>query len=480
MENMPNNALDNVLALTNHPCFNREAHHRTGRVHLPIAGKCTIQCGFCNRKYDCANESRPGVTSAVLGPQGALDYLERVLEKIPNIAVTGIAGPGDPFAEPDATLETLRLVRERYPEMLLCVATNGLGLPPYAGVLAGLGVSHVTVTVNAVNPVIGMKIYEWVQDGPRVRRGINGARFLFERQEESVRALKAAGITVKINTVVVPGVNDRHTEEIAIWAAKAGADVHNFIPVLPVSGTLFEGVASPSPMEMAGIRLRAGKHLPQMSHCGRCRADAVGLLEADNTAVIDGLLRKARCGSEGVCPPWEQVPSAERGPSGRDSPVPPSGKSHIAVATGNGISINRHLGRADYFYVFRNGGDKPELVEIREVPETPLGGHTDRWTALAETLHDCFAVLTAASGVPPKRTLAEVGITVYDCEGAIADSAMPLFAGELLPDGSGRKSFASESPFDCSRAALCAASRAISCAANDNAPCGNGMGDGVI
>jgi nitrogen fixation protein NifB len=465
------NVAINALVLTNHPCFNREARNRTGRVHLPIAGKCNIQCGFCNRKYDCVNESRPGVTSAVLGPHEALDYLERVLEKMPNIAVTGIAGPGDPFAEADATLETLRFVRERYPEMLLCVATNGLGLPPYAGALAGLGVSHVTVTVNAVNPVIGMKIYEWVRDGPRVRRGINGARFLFERQEESVRALKAAGITVKINTVVVPGVNDRHTEEIAAWAAGAVADVHNFIPVLPVPGTLFEGVVSPSPADMAGIRLRAGKYLPQMSHCGRCRADAAGLLGEDNTALIDGLLRKAGRGSGmGDCPSWGESLSRERDPSAGDRPLPSSEKPHIAVATGDGLSINRHLGRADHFYVFRNGGDKPELVEIREAPQ---GGHANRWAALAETLRDCFAVLTAASGVPPKRVLAEAGITVYDCEGEIADSAMPLFVGKPLPDGLKREASGSESPFNCSRAVFCAAP----CAANGTASCKNGMGD---
>ena len=463
MGNVPTNA----LMLANHPCFNREVRNRTGRVHLSVAEKCNIQCGFCNRKYDCVNESRPGVTSAVLGPQGALDYLERVLEKIPNIAVTGIAGPGDPFAVPDATLETLRLVRARYPGMLLCVATNGLGLPPYVRALAGLDVSHVTVTVNAVNPVIGMKIYERVQDGPRVCRGINGARFLFERQEESVRALKEAGITVKINTVVVPGINDRHAEEIAVWAAKAGADVHNFIPVLPVSGTLFEGVVSPSPAEMAGIRLRAGKHLPQMSHCGRCRADAAGLLAADNRAIIDGLLCKAGGGTadtEGVCPPWRQASQTGTDPSDRGL-LP--GKPYIAVATGDGFSINRHLGRADHFYVFRNGGDKPELVEIREAPS---GGHADRWAALAETLRDCFAVLTAASGVPPKRVLAGAGITVYDCEGEIADSAMPLFARKPLPGGFGRETSGPTPQFSCSRAAFCAVNGAASCVANGTAP----------
>ena len=54
----------NTMALdfTKHPCFNPDVKGKFGRVHLPVAPKCNIQCGYCNRKYDCVNESRPGVT----------------------------------------------------------------------------------------------------------------------------------------------------------------------------------------------------------------------------------------------------------------------------------------------------------------------------------------------------------------------------------------------------------------------------------
>ena len=49
--------------LDNHPCFNKKASTSYGRVHLPVAPHCNIQCNFCNRIYDCANENRPGVTA---------------------------------------------------------------------------------------------------------------------------------------------------------------------------------------------------------------------------------------------------------------------------------------------------------------------------------------------------------------------------------------------------------------------------------
>ncbi len=66
-----------ALDLTQHPCFNSEARHRTARMHLPVAPKCNIQCNYCNRKFDCVNESRPGVTSAVLTPRQAVNYLDQ-------------------------------------------------------------------------------------------------------------------------------------------------------------------------------------------------------------------------------------------------------------------------------------------------------------------------------------------------------------------------------------------------------------------
>lgn len=50
----------------NHPCYSEEAHHHYARMHVAVAPACNMQCNYCNRKYDCANESRPGVVSEKL------------------------------------------------------------------------------------------------------------------------------------------------------------------------------------------------------------------------------------------------------------------------------------------------------------------------------------------------------------------------------------------------------------------------------
>ena len=65
-------------ALSRHPCYNRDAHREFARMHVPVAPRCNIQCNYCNRKYDCCNESRPGVTSEVLTPEQAAEKVAYV------------------------------------------------------------------------------------------------------------------------------------------------------------------------------------------------------------------------------------------------------------------------------------------------------------------------------------------------------------------------------------------------------------------
>lgn len=264
-----------------HPCFSPEAHRSFGRVHLPVAAGCNVQCGFCDRKYSCVNESRPGVTARLLSPEEAVDAALRAVAHMPHLSVIGIAGPGDPLADAARTLDTLATLREALPGMLLCLSTNGLALPLHADALAELGVGHVTVTVNAVDPAIGADVYNWVDDGGSRVTGRQGAALLLERQEKGVRRLKALGVTVKINTVVIPGVNSDHVRDIAVAVASWGADLMNCIPLLPVAGTRFADAMSPGPDMMHRLRAEAGAIIPQMRHCTRCRADALGFLGED-------------------------------------------------------------------------------------------------------------------------------------------------------------------------------------------------------
>lgn len=262
-----------------HPCFSREAGRRHGRMHLPVAPACNIRCNYCDRRFSCVNESRPGVAAHVLKPAEALVLAFRAREKMPWLSVAGIAGPGDPLANPESTLETFRLVRQEMPDILLCLSTNGLALPDYADDLGNLGVSHLTVTINAVDPAIGAKIYRQVQGSAGQLEGRRAAEYLLERQLLGLAKIASQkNIVVKVNMVIVPGINLEHAPEAARKLSGLGVSLMNCIPLAPVKGTPFEDLPEPTKAEMSAIRREAGKWLPQMTHCGRCRADAVGFL----------------------------------------------------------------------------------------------------------------------------------------------------------------------------------------------------------
>ncbi len=394
--------------ISTHPCFNIDARHRHGRVHLPIAPDCNVQCNFCKRIYDCANESRPGVTTAILSPRQSLDYLQRVLAKDSRISVVGIAGPGDPLATPSLTLETLRLVREAYPEMLLCVASNGLGAPPHAEALGKLAVSHVTLTVNAVDPQIGAKVYAWIRDGKKVYRGLPGAELLWSRQAEAIRMLKQHDVVVKINTIIIPGVNDDHVVEVARRVADLGADIANCVPLYPVQGTPFGELGSPSPDRVAAIRADVAQLLPIMSHCTRCRADAVGLLGEPKRPEMEIALLQA---AGGPLNPAENRP-------------------YIAVATLEGVLVNQHLGEADQLSIYANEEAGFRIVEQRRTP--PAGSGSQRWSDLADALSDCRAVLVASAGQAPREALVSRGIKLVMMEGLIDEGLDAVFRGEEI------------------------------------------------
>ena len=398
-----------TLKIANHPCFNDASRHKFGRIHLPVAPKCNIQCNYCSRKFDCMNENRPGVTSKVLSPQQALYYLDQAMVLSPNIAVVGIAGPGDPFANPDETMETLRLVREKYPEMLLCVATNGLDLLPYIDELARLQVSHVTITINAIDPEVGAEVYAWVRYKKKMYRDIDAARLLIKNQLESLKKLKEAGVTAKVNSIIIPGINDTHVIAVASKVAELGADILNCLPYYNTKETLFENIAEPSVDMVTEIQRATSEFLPQMKHCARCRADAVGIIGEINTEEMMQKLAEAAAMPKNL---------AESRP-------------YIAVSSIEGVLINQHLGEADRFLVYgMNASGACVLVDSRTAP--PAGGGKERWEALADTLKDCRTLLVNGAGDSPKKVMTAKGIEVMVLEGVIEEAVYGIFNGQDL------------------------------------------------
>lgn len=391
---------------TQHPCFNENAKLQFGRIHLAVAPACNIQCNFCDRRYDCVNDNRPGVTSAVLTPKKAITYLRQMVELKPNLSVVGIAGPGDPFANPEQTLETLRLVREEFPSMLLCIASNGLNIAPYAEDLAGLNVTHLTLTINAVDPEIGQHIYAWVRDGKKIYRGRPAAEVLLSRQLESLRLCSSKGLSTKVNCIMIPGINDHHIADVARTVSEQGASLFNCIGMCHVPGTPFAGIPSSNKADVESVRRQAEVYLPQMRHCTRCRADAVGCLGEQMSVQAMNIMRQIVFGPE-------------------TKPNQP----YVAVTTREGFLINQHLGHAREYVVYGYEQGRIKLIEMRPAP--PAGCGDRRWSELADVLKDCHSILTCQAGQAPVLALSELGIKVIQTEGLIEQVLTNFFNGKM-------------------------------------------------
>jgi len=275
--------------LARHPCFSRAAHHKYGRVHMPVAPACNIQCKYCVRKFDCANESRPGVSSRVLSPVEAMDRIEALTGRDQRLSVIGIAGPGDPLAN-DATFKLLKMANREYPELILCLSTNGLLLPEKVGELVGSGVKTLTVTINSTSASVAENIYSWVLYKGLLYEGAEAAKLLVENQWKGLEMAVAAGLYVKVNTIFIPGINEAEIPLVAKRAGGLGATTMNIMSLIPQAE--FANVRKPSAQDIAAMRNECAPSINMMSHCRQCRADAAGLLGEDKDMEMEALLAK--------------------------------------------------------------------------------------------------------------------------------------------------------------------------------------------
>ena len=394
-------------ALSEHPCFCEDAHYNFARMHLPVAPRCNIQCNYCNRKFDCCNESRPGVTSEVLTPEQALAKVKMVKKEIPQLSVIGIAGPGDPLAN-ENTFKALELIGKEMPELTLCVSTNGLALPDCAERLYGLNVRFVTVTMNALDPEIGAEIYDAVVFDGKKYDGIEGATILRDRQLEGIRKCVDLKMLVKINIVMIPGINDSHIPDLVKMVRDMGVYIVNILPLIPVEGTRFSNIRAPTPLERRDMMDRCELDVKMMRHCRQCRADAIGLLGQDRSAEFTHI---EGCGL-------------------RDNPLNVTmdvdrDESKVAVATSDGVNVNSGFGNASEFRIYATDGGTVRFLKTVAIDRSgTVAGedHRKHIESIIRQLEGCGTIIVEEMGPMPSKILASMGIKVIITQGDVHEA----------------------------------------------------------
>lgn len=418
--------------IKNHPCYSEEAHHHYARMHVAVAPACNIQCNYCNRKYDCSNESRPGVVSQKLTPEQAVKKVVAVASEIPQMTVLGIAGPGDSLANPKKTFDTFRMLQEQAPDIKLCLSTNGLALPDLVDEIYQYNIDHVTITINMVDPAVGEKIYPWIFWNHRRITGYEAARILHERQMKGLEMLTARGVLTKINSVLIPGINDDHLIEVNREVKKRGAFLHNIMPLISEAehGTHFglTGQRGPSAQELKTVQDACMGGANLMRHCRQCRADAVGLLGEDRSEeftldkieqmeVVYDLERRREYQSRVEAEREAQHAAKQEALAAAQAiDVADDLKVLVAVATKGGGRVNEHFGHVTEFQIFEVSATGALFVGHRRVDLYCQGGYGDdeQLPSVVRAINDCHAVLVAKIGACPRDDLAQAGIEPVD------------------------------------------------------------------
>ncbi len=263
------------MAVT-HPCYDNVAHFRVFRIHLPVALKCNIKCKYCDRKIGVKYHSmRPGVANQIITPEEALELVDDYLKvKKYKEVVIGIAGPGELLFN-EESFQTLELIHSKYSEAQLCACTNGLLLDKYAQDLFDLGIRYITVTLNAISPMIGKNIYSWINYNNTKYQGLNAAEILIEKQLAGLEDCVHLGMLTKVNSVLIPRINDFHLFDVSKKIKEIGIYIHNIMPLIPLSD--FSHIPAPTCDLLRKVRDQSERVISIFRLCKQCRADACSI-----------------------------------------------------------------------------------------------------------------------------------------------------------------------------------------------------------
>jgi GTP 3',8-cyclase len=188
---------------------------RFGRVHqdlrVSLTDRCNLRCTYCMPAEGLDWMPTPNLLTA--------DEIERVVRIATGLGITDVRlTGGEPLIRPDVVDIVGRLAAlPRGPH--LSVTTNGLRLAGLAGALAEAGLSRVNVSCDTLSAETFARL--------TLRHRLHDVL-------AGIAAAREAGLApIKINTVLMRGVNDHEAAALLRWALAEGLSLR-FIEQMPL------------------------------------------------------------------------------------------------------------------------------------------------------------------------------------------------------------------------------------------------------
>ncbi|MFO7905902.1 MAG: GTP 3',8-cyclase MoaA [Pirellulaceae bacterium] len=181
-------------------------------LRLSITDRCRFRCVYCATGGPPRTTARPRLTPAEIGE------VVRVLSDRHGLAKVRITG-GEPAEREGDLIEIIRRLRAANNSLELALTTNGAALARWAAPMAEAGLARVNVSLDSLS-----------RDRFKQVTGFD----CLDRVIAGIEAARQAGLNpVKLNAVVLRGINDQELPRLVSFAADRGCEIR-FIEMMPM------------------------------------------------------------------------------------------------------------------------------------------------------------------------------------------------------------------------------------------------------
>jgi len=181
-------------------------------LRVSLTDRCNLRCSYC-----MPEEGLDWLEKDTLLTDDEVVRLIRVAVEVLGVAEVRFTG-GEPLLR-RGLADIVRRTTALTPRPETSLTTNALGLSRTAGTLAAAGLDRVNISLDTVRPETFLEITR---------------RDRLDDVLEGLAAAKAAGLgPVKVNAVLLRGVNDDQAPELLDWCLEHGYDLR-FIEQMPL------------------------------------------------------------------------------------------------------------------------------------------------------------------------------------------------------------------------------------------------------
>lgn len=185
---------------------------RATDLRISLIDKCNLRCTYC-----MPADGLPWLAKEQLLTLEEVTRIVRVGVRDLGIRELRLTG-GEPMVRKDL-VDIIAAIRSEHPDLPISMTTNGVGLDTKAQALKDAGLTRINVSLDTLHAEVFAELTRR-DHFPRVLAGIDAAL--------------AVGLTpVKINAVLMRGVNDHEAGPLLRWALERGLELR-FIEHMPL------------------------------------------------------------------------------------------------------------------------------------------------------------------------------------------------------------------------------------------------------